>query len=168
MATLADMFSVPTEIEFEGKKYTFREPTQLEQGKYQRWLEQRADEAIDRKTWLSDEQRAEEKRVLNWGIAAGTIERGGEICIESLRSKSGFIRFIELVCNCPTPEAEALFNHRLENLLAVVRAKQASDPKAMRAALLTLGLPADWLNERRRSSSASARGKGFRKRKSRR
>lgn len=168
MATLADLFSIPRELEFEGKKYNVRPPTLLEQGKFQRWLEKRADEAIDRKSWLSDDQRQAEKRLLNQDIAAGLYEWESEVSVNSLQTRAGVTKLIELICNIPPPEAERLVECRMKAIVDLVRAKQAKDPKAMRAALTMLGLPANFLSKKKHSLSGSARERASRRKKSRR
>ncbi len=173
MATLADLLSVPTEIEFEYegqvKKYPIGKPGQLVQGKYQRWLEQNAREGVDRATYLSDEGKERAERVVSRDIAAKVYCWGGEVCVLALQTPEGIQKYLELLLNIPPAEAAALVEFRLKVIAEIVRAMQAKDPKALGAALATLGLPADFLRPRKNSSSASGtRRSGSQKRKSKR
>lgn len=168
-ATFADMLSVPTEFEHDGKAYRVRPPNQLEQGEFQRWLEYEADCAIDRKTWLSDEQRLAEKAVLNRAIAAGEFEWGGEVSVRRLATLTGISKLLQIICRISKEEADAVSEARLKLVVGLVRGAQARDPKAVREALTQLGLPPNFLDSKDRHSSGSeTRRSASRKRKSKR
>lgn len=167
--TYADMLSIATEIEHEGVTYALRPPTQLEQGKFQRWLEQEARESVERATYLSDEARAQATAQITRDIASGAYEWGGEISVKRLSTVSGVSKLIQLVCGVDKELADRLANARLAQVVELVRGAQARDPKAVEAALVRLGLPANFLRQSVKSSSGSGtRRSGSRKRKSKR
>ena len=169
MATFADMLSIPSKFEFEGVSYELRPPTQLEQGIYQRWLEQEARESIDRATYLSDAQREMEARQVTRDIAAGLYEFGGEISVRRLQTVSGIAKLIEVICKVDAAQAQRVAEGRMKLAVELVRGAQAKDPKAMGEALAKLGLPKNFLNSNERYSSKSeTRRSKFRKKNSRR
>jgi hypothetical protein len=169
MVSLADLLSVESEVELDGKTYKLRPPNLLEQGKFQRWLEQRARESIDRATYLDDSSRLRQQNLISTDIAAGEYEWGSMVCVKALQTPTGVAKLLEIILAIPAEESKKLVDEHLSRIVAVISAAVSDDPKAVRAALKTLGLPADFLTPRRGSSSDSAgRRSTSRKKKSKR
>lgn len=172
MATLADILSIPTEIThtYEGveKVYKLGKPGLLVQGKYQRWLEQNAREAVERGKYASDEDRDRAMNAVTRDVAAGYYQWEGPACNESMSHRAGVEKYIEIMCEVPAKEAKDVIDARWGMIVEVVRAARANDPKALRAALIKLGLPADLLKKKIALLFGSARRGKSQKRKSRR
>jgi len=153
--TLADLLNAPTEMEFEGVTYRLREPTLLEEGEFQRWLESRAREAAGRATDLPDEDRRNLLRDVTADIASGRYAFGGEECLRALRTEVGWAKLVAIVLRdqgVSDQLAARMVNRRLREIVAVMRAEGESYPKALAEVLSRLGLPADFL-----SSSSNSR-----------
>lgn len=151
MPTLADMFNAPTEMEFDGVKYQLREPTLLEEGTFQRWLEQRAYDAIERRTYQDAVQQTEDRRLLNQDIATGVYEYGGPLCIQSLNTPAGAAALLGIVLRdqgITELLAKKMVELRLREVVAGLAAKAISDPKALAGILNGLGFPADYLSSK--------------------
>jgi hypothetical protein len=178
----ADLFNVPTELKFEGVTYTLRKPTQLEMGQFQRWLEQRAYDGIARRTYQSDAEKAEDRKLLNRDIAAGLYEFGrGEVAIKTLATPTGLAKLLTIICTDPPIDLETAERLVVANLLELFRIMldcveqtgEDSDPKAARAALAAAlrdqGLSAGFLfspnSQTRPSASQSKRSRKRRTRK---
>lgn len=150
MSTLADMLNSPTEITFRGATYRLRQPTLFEQGEFQRWLEQRAYDAIERRTYQSDAQQAADRNALNQDVAAGVYEWGGEVCAKALQTPTGIARLLATVLRDQgvTPEmARAMVDEQLRVIAALIVAKAADDPNSLRATLAALGLPENFFSD---------------------
>lgn len=152
---MADLLGVGTELTLDGETYAVKAPTLLEQGRYQRWLEQRARESLDRATYLDDVARATAQNAVTRDIAAGEYEWGGDLCVKALRTEAGVVKLLEVVLGVPPETARRLYDTRLGQIMAVLKAASDDDPKVLGEALKTLGLPADFLTPKRTSSSAS-------------
>lgn len=146
--TFADLFNAPVEMEFliDGKKRTFklRRPTALETALFQRWLEQRARDAIGRATYQSEEERAEDRRLCNRDIACGEYEWGGELCIKSLRTPGGMAKVVSIILSDQgvTEEmAREMVEQKLKELAATIFGEECPDPNLRRAVRAMLGLP---------------------------
>ena len=147
--TIADMFNSPSELKFEGKTYHLRQPTLEEEGEYQRWLEQRAYDAIERRTYQDQAQQDRDRNALNRDVAAGLYEWGGVICCESLSTPVGVARMTAIVLRGQgvTPAlAKRIVDLKVREVTAAVVSKVRSDPKSMAVILETLGLPPDYLS----------------------
>lgn len=163
MATLADLLSIATNLECDGKQYPMRPPNQLEQGKFQRWLEQRAYEGIERRTYAEDSAKYAAINALTQDIAAGVYEWGGDVASKAVLSSSGAAKLVELICNVPASEAAKVIDTHIQRVVAIMTAASTDDPKALGEALKLLGLPADFL-----SPASEIRPSTKRKRKSKR
>ncbi len=178
--TLADLLSIATDLTCEdvdkngkpvldekgepvAKTYAMRPPNQLEQGKFQRWLEQRAYEALDRRTYVNDEARAKAENALTRDISAGVYEWGGDVASLAVLSTSGAAKLLELICGVPPVEAIRVINTHATRVRNILTAASTDDPKALAEALKAVGLPSNFLS----SDSATPRSTK-RKRKSRR
>src|SRR4051794_13270063 len=116
MPTLADLLSVETDLELDGKTYKVRPPTLLEQGRFQRWLEQRAREAIDRAVYKDEASRDRCHNLITQDVAAGVYEWGGELCVKALQTEAGVVRLLELVAGVPAAEAKRLVDSHLKKI----------------------------------------------------
>lgn len=175
MLSLADLLSVESEIELEvekdGKKelktYKLGPPNILQQGKFQRWLEQRARESVDRANYLDEATRQQQQNLITNDVAAGEYDWGGPVCVKALQSQVGVAKLMEIILDVPGDEARRIVEQHLQRIVNVIQAAVSDDPKAVREALKALGLPADFLEPKKPSSSASAgRRSAKRKKKS--
>ncbi len=163
MATFADLFSLAFTLTHAGKSYELRKPNQLEQGKYQRWLEDRAAAGVERRNYPNDAAREMAERVLQRDIAAGVYEWGGEVAAAAVLSPDGAAKLVEIVCDVRPHIAREIIDTHIKQVLAVLAAASTDDPKALALALKTLGLSSDNL-----SSGSAIPPSTKRKRKSRR
>ncbi|MBA4192481.1 MAG: hypothetical protein C0467_31315 [Planctomycetaceae bacterium] len=159
MSTWADLFNSPTELEFEGKTYQLRQLNGIEEGIFQRWLEQRARDGIGRATELDDERRRHLDKDVNDAIAVGDYEFGSELCVKALQNKAGIIKAVSLILRdqgINEATAKRFVDQHQKQIAAVLVSRLTTDPFVMRAALVTLGLPEDFLRPDADSSSDSA------------
>lgn len=154
--TQADLFGVPHAFELDGQTYEFKKPDQIQQGVYQRWLEQRARESVGRATDVPERERDELLRAVQEDIATFRYEYGGPACARSLQTASGVAKMIEIVCQVPPGVARRIAERRRDLIAELWRARLADDPKAAAAALVSLGLPPDFLASKETSSPPSS------------
>jgi hypothetical protein len=165
MPTLADLFNVPREFTFEGTTYAMREPDQIEQGRFQRWLETRVRQAIGRDTEASDEEKAAALDRFYDRQAAGEYEWGNPTCLKALMSWSGWAKYMEIMLNVDPETAKRMVQIPVDELAAAVGRTAAENPKLMGEFLASRGFPMDWLSEIS-SSFSPTRPSTSRKRKS--
>lgn len=164
--TLADLLNAPAEIEFKGRVFRLRQPTQIEQAQFQRWLEDRAKAAVGRATDLPDDLQRQAIRETVADIAAGTYEWGGEVCARALRTPVGIAKIVQLVLadqGVTFEMAQQMVEQQLREIAAVLVSKATHDPKALAAALNRLGLPSDFCSPKsstRRSTARSKKSRG--------
>lgn len=163
MDSLANMLSVPYTLEHEGKRYPMRKPNLLEAGRFQRWLEDRGFDAIERIPFRDDEAKRAALNAHVHDCAAGVYEWGGEIASRAILTESGMSKYVEIICDVKPEIAKELICKHIERILAVVTAASSDDPKAVGEALKSLGLPATFL-----SSDSGTRRSTKAKKKSRR
>lgn len=145
--TLADFLNAPTEFELDGETFRVRKPDQLEQGEYQRWLEQLAYDAIARRTYQNEAERLACLRMHDQDCAAGVYEWGGEVAVRRLLTVKGFAKLLSIVCRADgltERKAEKLIEKESHKLAAVMASKVTADPKVLEAVLASLGLPSDF------------------------
>lgn len=170
MPTLAEYFNASTDLAFEGKRYPLRQPTQLEQGMFQRWLEQRAYDAIERRTYQDPSQQAEDRRLLNRDIAAGVYEYGGHVCAAALATPIGIAKQLSIVCRddgLDFETAKRMVDLQIREIAAVFAREATDDPKALAATLSRLNLPSDYFSRNSRIRRSTGRSKNSRKRRTR-
>jgi hypothetical protein len=163
--TQADLLGAPSELTHKGKVYQLRPANQLEQAKFQRWLEQRARDAVARAD-VSEPRRAAMDAALTDAIAAGEYEWGGEVCLKAIRTPGGLAKLVSIVLAeqaVTLAVAQEMVEEKLRDIAAVMFAQASNDPKALAAALQKAGLPDSYFT----SSSRTRRSTG-RSRKSRR
>jgi hypothetical protein len=146
MPTLADLLNAPSDFEFEGTVYKLREPTLMECGRYQRWLEQEARASAARAVELPDEDRRNLLRDVTADIAAQVYAWGGEACVRSLRTPQGIARLLAIIGDGQgiTPALAArMVDRKLREIAALLAAAQEDDAggKKLEAVALRLGLP---------------------------
>lgn len=162
MPSLAELLNAPGDFEYQGKTYQLRQPTLLECGRYQRWLESEARASAAAATDLPEEDRRNLLRDVNADIAAQTYAWGGEVCIRSLRTPQGAAKLLSITAEdqgVSYPLALEMINHRFKELTALMfEADAGDDPKKkahLGSLLATLGLPADFLSNSSSKSAAS-------------
>ena len=160
--TLADLFNSPSEFEFEGVVYKLRQPTLIECGQYQRWLEQEARAGAARATELDEADRRNLLRDVQADIAAKRYAWGGELCVQSLRTPDGIAKLTAIICadqGMTEATAKKAAEQRLWEIAAVIAAAQEEEQRTgkanpqLRELLARLGLRPDFLST---SSSDSA------------
>lgn len=125
----------------------------MEQGEYQRWLEQRAYDAIARRTYQDQTEQDRDRNNLNKDIAVGCYEWGSEACVNALRTQLGSAKLLAVILKdqgMTEAIARRWVERQLAEIAAVLMSKVQTDPLALAVALSRLGLPSDFL------SSASA------------
>lgn len=147
--TLRDLFNSPTEFVLDGETFRVRQPNQLEQGQYQAWLEQLAFDAINRRTYQSDAEKLACLRMHDQDCAAGVYEWGGEVATRRVQTPKGLAKLLAVICRdegLTDKKAEKLVEAETAKLAAVLVSRITQDPKALEAALATLGLPSDFFS----------------------
>jgi hypothetical protein len=152
MSTLADIVNAPTELEWKGAKYLLRQPDQLEEGMFQRWLEQRAFDAIERTKYQDREKQIIDRERHFQDVAAGVYESGGEVYAKAVVQPSGMAKMISIICRNADPPmtekaAKEIVDYKMREVAAVLISKVNSDPKVLEAVLSRLGLPKDFFSQ---------------------
>lgn len=154
--TLADFFNAPGEFRLGDEVFRMREPNQLEQGEFQRWLEQLAFDNLMARKYQTDADREAALRVWQHDCAAGVYEYGGVVCLRRLTDPNlkGLAKLMEVVCReqgMTYDKASAIARNEQARLVALISKQATDDPKALAAVLTRLGLPSDFFS----SSSAT-------------
>ena len=147
--TLADVLNSATEYTFDGKTYKVREPTVMEQGEWQRWMEMLAFEAIERNLELSDERKDRALAHHYKNCSAGDYEWGSELCVRRLQTVTGLAKLMSIVLRDQglTEEmAHKWADTHFKQCVAMLIKASRDDPKELRAVLASLGLPPDFLS----------------------
>lgn len=166
MATLAELVNAPTDITFREVTYRLREPTLVERGRYQRWLEQEARASAAAATELQEEDRRNLLRDVNADVAAKRYAWGGEVCVESLRTPDGLAKLYSIVCEGQGLSYELAREMMDEHYAEIARvltaandAAEAGDEEAKKSLgllLSRLGRPANYLSTRSSASPTSS------------
>jgi hypothetical protein len=166
VSTLADLLNAPTEFVHKGVTFKLRQPTLVEQGMYQRWLEERARAAAGRATDLPEDRQRQLLKDVNDATAVGEYEWGGEVCARAVRTPTGLAKLLSIVLadQAVTFEvAQDMVAEKLREIAAALMSRATDDPKALAAALRTLGLPSassSSSSPTRRSTKRSKRSRG--------
>jgi hypothetical protein len=161
--TIADLFNSATELRWPdepgGKVYHCRQLTGLEQGMFQRWLEQRALDGIERRTYQDESTRERDRQLHNQDVAVGTYEWSGLLAVKATRTPAGLAKCLQIALRDQgmTDEvAVKVVEHKFNEVAATLASKLTDDPKEARLIFLSLGVqpPADL--ESATSSSACA------------
>jgi hypothetical protein len=176
MPTLADFFNAPTELPLKDaagnvvRTFKVRQPDQLEQGQYQRWLEQRAYDGIERRTYQDPTQQAADRAALNRDIAAGLFEYGGPVCCQALGTPGGIAKLLTIICadqGLSPDDAATLVDQQVREIAAVLWERGNDDPKALAAILKRLGLPKNYFSNSSSTRRSTGRSRKSRKRRTR-
>lgn len=154
--TIADLFNSPTEFTLDGETFRVRQPSELEMGEFQRWVEQLAFDAINRRTYQSEAEKEAALSRHDDKCAAGTYEWGGRIATERTQTPKGLAKLLELVCRDQglTPaKATKLVDLESRKIAFVLVSRLTQDPKVLEAAAMMLGLAPP--NETSSSNSAT-------------
>jgi hypothetical protein len=156
--THADIFNVGKTIKLpDGRTYTLRKPDQIEQGLFQKWLEDRAHDAIDRSS-DSEARKLQRHHLVDVDAGLGKYEYDGPLAIEALYTPAGMSKIIAIILRDQgaTDEiAEEIFLHKAREAAAEILIKRAKDPKALGLLLEALGFPMDFLEPSPESDSSS-------------
>ena len=167
--TTADIFNVGSQIRAkDGTVYEIKAPTLYQQGEFQRWLELRAHDAIDRDTRpsVTDEQRDRRHAIVDRDAGMGKYEWDGPFALQALWTPAGMAQILLIVCRdqvATIEKAEELLRDHMKEVATAILVRAVSDPKAReKLALLlgALGLPTDWMASAERelfSSNSSTR-----------
>lgn len=162
MPSAADLLAVPTEFEFEGKVYHLLPPTQIQQGKYQRYLERNAWEALDRSAEYRDPAAVKtDRESLTAAISAGEYEWDGPVGARAQQTPDGAAKLLQILLDVDAPTADRMALAHIAKFSAMLLAMQGDDPKALALALAALGLPKNFLdgNGGKRNGRGSSRSK---------
>lgn len=142
MATQADILGAGHTLTGpDGTEYTIKPPTKIQQATFQRWLERCAREKLLAAVEYDAETKRQQLADLEDRIAGGHFEWGSAACAARLRSPSGMSRILQILLDIDGPTADALVEHRLELIAALLVARAADDPKAVATILEKLGEP---------------------------
>jgi hypothetical protein len=156
--TLADVFAVGHTVTMpDGKGYTLRPPTQVEQAEFQRWLEQRAHDGIERSRGT---QEAKDRRhtLIDDKAALGYYEWDGPLGLQSRWTVAGLTKAVEIVCRPQGVDeklAEEIARQHIRAVSAAILQEAARDPKALAPILGAMGLPMDWFESAPSEPSSS-------------
>ncbi len=149
-APAIDFFSKPQEIEFEGTLWKLRQPDTDEEGMFQVYLEQEAYNAIERRTYQSEEQKAVDRERLNDACTIGKYDYGGPLCVEAMGMPKGIAAMVNIVCmkqGMTLAIAKRMVNRKLSEIAATVCSQsEGMDQENLRGICLRLGLPADFVS----------------------
>ena len=157
--THADIFNVGKTIKLsDGREYQLRKPNQIEQGLFQKWLEDRAHDAIDRST-DGEARKLQRHHLVDVDAGLGKYEYDGPLAIEALYTPAGMSKIIAIICRdqgVTDAIAEEIFLSRAREVAAEVLLRRSQDPKALGLLLEALGFPTDFLEESDSSSNSSS------------
>lgn len=146
--TVADIFAVGTSIKApDGTVYTLKELTLYQQGEFQRWLEQRAHDAVERSD-ATDDAKDRRHAIIDRDAGLGRYEYDGPFGVEAMCTPAGLTKLVEIACRdqgMTAAKAGEVMRHSFREVAATFIRKAVEDPKVAAAALAALGLPPDWL-----------------------
>jgi len=149
MSTLADLVNAPTELEFKGVKYLLKQPNANQEGEFQRWLEQKAYNAIITTKYPDSNMRGENERRHFQDIAAGIYEAGGEVYAKAVVQPAGMEKLISIICRdqgMTDRIAKEVVELKMREVAAIIVSKVNTDPKVLEAVAIRFGLPNDFFS----------------------
>lgn len=141
--TIADLFNSATELEWKGRVYKCRQLTGLEQGMFQRWLEQRALDGIERRVYQDEAQRERDRQLHAQDVAVGEYEWSGLLAVRATRTPAGLAKCLQIALadqGMTDATAAEVVEHKFREVAAVLASKLTDDPKEARAIFLGLGV----------------------------
>jgi len=150
---LETLFNTGEEIgPFEGKTYTLRQPTILEELEYAKYLRGRAVRTAEEAGKTPEQKERLVLAVLD-RAAAGVYDWGGEVWAKSVQTTEGLAKLLSIVMadqGVTEPLAKKLVAAMQTRIAATIFARLPdADPKALAqvgADLTRLGLPSDFLS----------------------
>ncbi len=149
--SLADLFNVGSEFEFEGKTYAAKDPDQLEQGRFQRHLQDKITNDILNNPLLDERQREAllYKHSVECGL--GEFEWGGPGCLRAFMTWKGVQKYYEIMFAVDPDTAKRMVEAPIHKTFAAIREVAAENPKLFEEVLAMhlgeRGLRTDWLSE---------------------
>ena len=147
MATLADLLSTPSELEYGGRTYLLGPPDLLAQGRFQEWLIRTAREGVEaEKQYMGAEWADQEHTKITQARAARVYAWGGPVCMKALQTPEGGRKLMYFLLKKYQPDV----TEELAGEIHTARAKWAEevilreverDPKAVAAFLKSQGMP---------------------------
>lgn len=142
--TTADIFNEGSYLTDPAGKKTFamRQPSQEEQGQFQRWCEQEAHDAIDRSTG-SEESKDRRHSFIDVAAGLGKYQYEGEYGYEARFLPAGMAKLISIVLRdqgVTEEKATDLVRHKFKELAAEYIGRKVANPKAMALVRQALGL----------------------------
>lgn len=162
--TLADAFNVGSEFDLTGpdgkvlRTFRFRKPTLTEQGEFQRWLERRAHDAVDRSE-DSDDRKDRRHHAIDVDAGLGMYEWDGPLALKSMWTPACLTKIAEIIARdqSATPdEIEQVVAQHIKRVAVAILSRAVADPKVMAPILGALGLPTDWLRSEPNEPSSSS------------
>jgi hypothetical protein len=153
MTSLDDFLALNKEFDFEGKKYTTQPIEDIDggEGEFSIWLEQRAYDAIERRTYQDEKQKIEDRRVLNQDVAIGLYEYGtGVVALHASQHPLGIAKVLHIICR-RQEMTEAIAKRFVNQKLKEIAVKFISQlPNASQDALSSVlnryGLPGNFFD----------------------
>lgn len=140
-----------------GKQYVQRKPTLYEQGEFQRWLEQRAHDAVDRSSG-TEESKDRRHHLLDIAAGLGKYDYDSPRGVEARWLPAGMVKVITMTMRDQgvTDEiAEYLVEQFLRGMVAEYAKKKKLDPERLALVHLSLGLPMEWTSSAESESSST-------------
>jgi hypothetical protein len=141
--TLAELFNIPVEGRwtFRGKSYPARQPTQVEEGLFELWLEQEASAWVERQTHLPPDALQAHRAGVRDDAFAGKFDFLGELAIRRRNTLDGAAKMTSILLladghgECDPAFCRAMLLAEAEAVAKeIITRAEAGDPKA-RAAL---------------------------------
>lgn len=157
--TQADIFSVGAEFKGpDGTVYVIKKPNGYQQGEFQRWLEQRAHDAVERSI-ASEDSKARRHHLIDIDAGLGKYEWDGPLALEAMWTPVGIAKILTIICRdqgVNDSKAEEILAHSIKEVAVKMLMRAAKDPKALAPVLGALGLPMDWMESEPSDSSSSS------------
>ena len=141
MSTLSALFNAPIELELEGKTYKLRQPTQVERGEYEAWMEKRALDAILRQTGAPQDVVDRQLNSLTRDKVRGVYAWGGEVCCETVVSQDGLAKLLSIVLRdqgVTLETARLIAEQEHKRVVYSLFPQETDDQKKVAAAVATL------------------------------
>ena len=149
--TTADFFAIGSTVSMPpdgdgtpGRTFTLRKLTQEEQGHFQKWLEQREHDAVDRSEDTED-RKLKRHHLIDVAAGLGKYEVDGEYGLEAQWTVAGMVKMTSLALReqgVTELMAREIVRHSVREVAAELIGRETSDPKAIALARLALGLGA--------------------------
>lgn len=153
--THADLMGVGKKFVFEEKEYEVKPLNQVQQGQYQRWLEDRALAAILRDTDSPPDMVKSDRREFVHDRAAGIYEWLGDVAEKARGTWSGAAKYLEIALSIDADTARRMIEKESLAIIELIGRIVEEDPLAVRQLLKKMGLPQEWEGDWRNETSSS-------------